>query len=374
MLDHTVIHLANVLAIAEADGTVVAAEEAVLRDVVKRLGATEADITAAYALLDHNPPYRLRAFPEPSARMAVVEDMVMMSMADGQISPHESRPLDAFLESLGYAQADIDMIVRRVRTRLAKISTVPLPQSVPPPPFKPPPFKPPSIKPPSIKPSHKVSVPAQTQAQAAEKPAARPLPPDPRVDDTVDVPEVEVEPADLTPLWQACAHCRGKSPAGTSYCFGAPEGPLNPWGCRLTDMPWADDAPWLRLGRFRDSTTFVFDRDAIATLLRQRLVVVSECPFLLPGFAYEALAALPARATVGERWRPHVVPASAPGATRLTITTYAHGCARQSAVLADGVTPTSDYDARLLIRRTVCRTGAAVDLAVLDVRNPGGRS
>ena len=356
MNDQTVIHLANVLAIAAADGAVDAAEETVLRDVVARLGAGERELAAARALLARRSPYQLQAFEEPAACMAVIEDMVMMSLADGKVTPHESRPLDAFLEGLGYAQADIDMVVRRVRARLGKI-------------LRPPPLRP---SPPPLKPPARAASPALPRRDEP-----RPAPPDPPAAPT-PADDARGEPAPSPPApaapWKACARRRADAPDAACYCFGAPEGPLNPWGCRLAGMPWDDGAAWFRLGRFRDAETFVFDRDAIGARLRQRLAAAAGCPFLLPGFAQSVLEVFPSRATLCGRWRPHAAPAADPGAPRVTVRTYPHGCVRQTRVPADGLTPAGDRDARLLIRRTVRRTGAAVDLAFLDKREKEGRT
>ena len=171
----------------------------------------------------------------------------------------------------------------------------------------------------------------------------------------------------------ACAAAREASPAGACYCFGHPEGPLNPWGCRLVEMPWSADAPWFRLGRFRDDDTFVFDRQAISTHLETRLRTVADCPFLLPGFASAALAFLPSRASTTGRWTHHLAPRTTPGDSAVTVTirTYRHGCGQRAAARSDGLSPTDDRDARLMIRRTVRRLRAPVDLARLDERTGG---
>jgi hypothetical protein len=137
-------------------------------------------------------------------------------------------------------------------------------------------------------------------------------------------------------------------------------------------MAWTDDAPWLRLGAFRDDDSFVFDREAIGRHLRQRLAAVADCPFLLAGFAEHARSALPSRATTAGRWRHHLASqTTVSSAVPVTIRTYRHGCSRQVVALSDGLSPTDDRDARLMIRRTALRTHAPLDLAQLDERQGG---
>jgi hypothetical protein len=55
-------------------------------------------------------------------------------------------------------------------------------------------------------------------------------------------------------------------------------------------------------------------------------------------------------------------------AVPVTLRTYSHGCVRQSVALSDGMSPTDDRDARLMIRRTAMRMGAPLDLDLLDER------
>jgi hypothetical protein len=131
-------------------------------------------------------------------------------------------------------------------------------------------------------------------------------------------------------------------------------------------MSWTADADWLRLGRFRDGDTFVFDREAIAARMRERLANAAGCPFLLAGFAQQAAVALPALATTMGRWRHHLVSQTTPAATAVTIRSYSHGCRREVAAWADGLAPTDDRDARQMIRRTARQTGTAIPLNLLD--------
>ena len=377
--DTTIIHLANVLAIAESDGTLSEKEHGALCEVMLRIGADEADLDAARDRLEREAPYRLQPLSDPADNMRMIENMVLVALADGHVSPHESQPLEAFLSNLGFVQADMDMIVKRVRVRLRSIPAMPSPPPLP-----------------ARRRESTAPTPAPASRQTGTKVAPKPPPlPTPRkpalprpparsqaapiATPSLPEPASEAAPAGraadaLTPV-ERCAQKREASPVGACYCFGSPEGPLNPWGCRLLEMAWAADASWFRLGQFRDNDTFVFDREAIADCLRQRLSVVAECPFLLPGFAEAALAELPSRATTAGRWRHHLASQTllTMSAIPVTIRTYRHGCGQHAVARSDGLSPTDDRDARLMIRRTVRQRCAPVDLAVLDGRQ-GGQS
>lgn len=389
--DTTIIHLANVLTIAEADGTLSEKEYGALCEVMLRIGADENDLDAARDRLEREPPYRLQPLSNAADNMKMVENMVLVALADGHVSPYESQPLEAFLSSLGFVQADMDMIVKRVRVRLRTIPPMPL---LPPPPTNRRPDamrangkgghvdrvvpaiasrqtgKKVTPKLPPLPPPPRRTVQPQPPAQAQAAPTAAPVPPEP-AHEAVTTPRDVQAP---TPVEQ-CAHRREASPAGSCYCFGCPEEPLNPWGCRLIDMPWSNDAPWFRLGHFRDNDTFVFDHEALSDCLRRRLSTVANCPFLLPGFAEAALETMPLRATTTGRWRHHLASQTllAASAMPVTIRTYRHGCGQHAVARSDGLSPTDDRDARLMIRRTVRQRRAPVDLTVLDKRQ-GGKS
>ena len=369
----TIIHLANVLAIAEADGALSDVENGALHDIMFRIGADEADLDAARALLTRGEAYPLQAFSDPVTNMQMIENMVLVALADGQVSPYESQPLEAFLSGLGFAQADMDMIVKRVRVRLRGIQ--PYRPPAPPAPRErrrtfgrvPAPAVP--VAPPPVPSPVPSSVLSPGGAPREAPPPERRPPPPPTEDDARQPPGATAPTPQPASSLDACAAARGASTEGACYCFGRPEGPLNPWGCRLLEMPWSAGAPWFRLGRFRDDDTFVFDRQAIAACLGPRLRAVADCPFLLPGFAEASLAFLPSRASTAGRWIHHLAPRDS--AVPVIIRTYRHGCGQHAAARSDGLSPTDDRDARLMIRRTVRRLRAPVDLARLDGRTGG---
>ena len=145
--------------------------------------------------------------------------------------------------------------------------------------------------------------------------------------------------------------CRAESEHPETYCFGMPNGPVNPWGCRLSHMPWEPGAPWLELGRFRDDATFIFDKHAIADMLTAHLASVLNCPHLDTEFTEAAFDCLPARAHIGPRWHYRPADGDDPDAVTVRTTHYVHGCAVSTTLTVDGVDPIGTRDAMKIIRQ-----------------------
>jgi hypothetical protein len=357
-------YLANILAVALADQQISRPETMAMRDVLGRLGAGDDLLQAARDLLDREGAYALTPLADPADGMRNIEDMVLLALADGALQPDESALIEGFLSDLGFAQADMDMIVRRTQTRLRDLglavtvggatrrerARVAEAKRNPPPPPPPPP--------PPLPSRHAAPVPEVSRAL----PVAATVAPVPAVPAASPV----IPPSGLPEKLAACVQRRAQAPEGACYCFGLPDRPLNPWACRLLDMDWTPGAAWLRLGRFRDDETFVFDGDAIRAGLQERLAGVAACPYLLAGWAMRACASLPSRASTAGRWRHRVAPAGASGAVTVSVRTYRHGCARSETLTADGLEPTDGRDAWRMIRRAAQQAVTAADLKRLQ--------
>ena len=152
--------------------------------------------------------------------------------------------------------------------------------------------------------------------------------------------------------------CRAASEHSETYCFGIPDGPVNPWGCRLSHMPWEPEAAWLGLGHFRDEATFLFDKHAIAERLTAHLASVLSCPHLDTEFTEAAFDGLPARAHIGPRWQYRPANANDPDSVTVRTTHYVHGCAVSTTLTVDGVDPIGTRDAMKIIRQAGRRLSA----------------
>ncbi|MDT8390567.1 MAG: zinc-ribbon domain-containing protein [Lentisphaeria bacterium] len=85
------------------------------------------------------------------------------------------------------------------------------------------------------------------------------------------------------------------------YCFGVDEDRLNVWGCRQAKMDWTSWAKWFAYGKFRKKDIFVFDKDRIRHELETNLYKVRFCPCLRPDLISTVLDILPNEVRVSER-------------------------------------------------------------------------
>jgi uncharacterized tellurite resistance protein B-like protein len=365
-------YLANVLCIAKINDTVAPAESIVVRSIIHRIGATQQDLVAAGKLLSSG-NFGVQVSESLALRMDNLQDMVMVALADGDVSETEGAPIEKLAKAMHYSQADIDLAVTRAKHALAKIG-VSTSGTLPAPPI-------PSPKTAKREPRSRKSstrrrswrdeitkaksvppLPDPTPAKAAPKPASVSAP-EPTVSSTE--PEETLEavhhvapppPGPAATRAQACAACRATCKTPTAYCFGAAEGPVNPWGCRLSGMLWEQDAVWLSLGHFRDDVTFVFDKRLIAKRLASNLADVLDCPHLDTAFTEAAFDCLPERVCIGIRWQYQKVVETDAEGTTVRQTHYIHGCAVSSTAKVDGVDPVGTREALKIIRKAAKRT------------------
>jgi hypothetical protein len=378
---HRPAYLANVLCIAKVTGDVASTESLVLRSIVHGIGGTRDDVLAAGSMLAGG-HYQLQIPETPAARIANLQDMVMVALADGDLSPLESDPIEKMAKAMGYGQTDMDMVVTRARNALQRIGRHPKSFSREDEPFRgpilekediaeleePPPLptQPPPLPEPEATPSEAAEPvpppepePAEPEPPAAGVKAAAPA--EQKVEE-VPVPTSPKQPeratvSDALPTSvKLCMQCREASEHPETYCFGIPDGPVNPWGCRLSQMSWEPGAAWFELGHFRDDATFVFDKHAIAERLTARLASSLNCPHLDTRFAEAAFDCLPDRAMIGPRWQYRPADPDDENATPVRTTRYVHGCAVSTRVYATGVDPIGDQDALRVIQKASRRT------------------
>lgn len=362
-------YLANVLCIAKVTGDIASTESLVLRSIIHGIGGTRDDVATAGTMLADG-HYQLQVPGSPAVRLANLQDMVMVALADGDLSPLESKPIEMMAKAMGYAQADMDLVVRRAQNALQRIgrrkgpltgedgpvrisieeeeSADPEEPSSPPPIPSAPPTPPPAEPAPEPEPvapeTEEGQVPApEPEPVAVETPSSAPT-----AQDDIGEPAADSSlPANV----EACMQCRAESEHPETYCFGIPEGPVNPWGCRLSQMPWEPEATWFELGHFRDDVTFVFDKHAIAERLTAQVVTALSCPHLDTAYTEAAFECLPDRAVVGPRWQYRPAESDDPDATTITTTHYIHGCALSATLSTSGVDPIGTRDALKIIHK-----------------------
>ncbi len=370
-------YLANVLSIAKIDGEVSQAESYVLRKIIHRVGGTQQDLISAGKLLASG-SYTLRLADSAQERMDNLQDMVMVALSDGDASPQETAPIERIAAQMRYTQADINLAVRRAELELKKLKQVkaprkptpkthrsPAPPPIPAKPSPPIPAKPPPpipeapreavCKEPKPVPKDKILNHETPEEQSPSDREIQPLAPEP--EPTVDAIEAN-PPAQATTVSsdlisstiKHCMECRSASDNPTAYCFGLPEGPINPWGCRQSKMPWQADAIWLGWGHFRDDVTFVFDKKTIVARLAANLTDALNCPHLDTEYTETAFDCLPSRATIGERWNYRKADTADEDADALSVNQYIHGCTLSTHMSVSGVDPIETRDAEIIIR------------------------
>lgn len=373
-------YLANVLSIAKVDGAVPPPASKALQSIIKRIGASDQDLADAARLLASG-KYKVHLSREPSESMSNLQDMVMVALADGNVSPREAAPIERAAKVMDFSQADMDMAVRRAELALKQMGvTDVLPSKPPPVPATAPP--PPAPKRPRTTMPLESPPPLKSEAIPGPPPESPPEPePEPAPEDATEAPPVPppVMTHPAAPVTaagggqgparvKACAACRESSEEGTAYCFGRPEGALNVWGCRLAGMDWAPGAMWMELGHFQDDETFVFDKQAIADRLGANLAGVLECPHLSVAYTEKTFDMLPSKVAVRGHWRYRDADPGDPDTVTVRVTEYVHGCAVAVSKRVSGLEPRNTREAEKVIRRALRATGRD-DVALHDLRS-----
>lgn len=179
MITEKVAYLANVLTIACADGRLSRREEGILHVIAESIGASEADIEEAKSLLMRG-DYRLIPLKVTAERLQNIEDMVMVAMADGSLSGHETTPIESFTDALGLTQKEMDSIVTRAQQRLRNKEFQAAPRRTirrrGPTPTQAPRYHPKAPKPPPTPPQPPAVPPVPPRARQPSPPKPPPLP------------------------------------------------------------------------------------------------------------------------------------------------------------------------------------------------------
>ena len=371
-------YLANVLSIAKVDGAVPPPASKALQSIIKRIGASDQDLADAARLLASG-KYKVHLSREPSESMSNLQDMVMVALADGNVSPREAAPIERAAKVMDFSQADMDMAVRRAELALKQMGVTdvlpskppPVPATAPPPPA---PKRPRSTMPLESPPAATPVVPLEPEIKPEIEPELEPEPVVVSEAPPVPPPVMTHPAAPVTAAGggqgparvKACAACRESSEEGTAYCFGRPEGALNVWGCRLAGMDWAPGAMWMELGHFQDDETFVFDKQAIADRLGANLAGVLECPHLSVAYTEKTFDMLPSKVAVRGHWRYREAETGDPESITLHVTEYVHGCPVADVKQVSGIEPIGTREAEKVIRKALRAAGRSdVDVQAL---------
>lgn len=115
-------YIANVVAIAEADGQMAEQEQNALAFVRQKNGLSEADAQAALRLVQAG-DYKITPVGCYSDKIRNLEDMLLVSLIDGDLSSREKRMMLAFAKALKLSQDQINMILAETKQCVSRITT-----------------------------------------------------------------------------------------------------------------------------------------------------------------------------------------------------------------------------------------------------------
>lgn len=144
-----------------------------------------------------------------------------------------------------------------------------------------------------------------------------------------------------------CAERRETAYRPIEYCFGKDENRLNPWGCKQANMDWSDWAKWFCYGRWEKAGMFGgkvkwrFDKERIRHELSTNLFRFRFCPHLRTDLADAILKYLPETITpeTDRNWGFHKSFDETPGAVKVVEKEDAGGFTYKNEYWADGVSP-----------------------------------
>lgn len=116
-------YLANLLAIAYADGALSAGEDAELNQVLTRIGASTRDLDTAFKLVAAG-NYQGQLAGTYSEQVANLEDMMRVCMADGDIEDPEQQWITYFAGLIGLDQTQVDKLFQNLNASI-RLTTQP---------------------------------------------------------------------------------------------------------------------------------------------------------------------------------------------------------------------------------------------------------
>jgi hypothetical protein len=161
-----------------------------------------------------------------------------------------------------------------------------------------------------------------------------------------------------------CAEQRTRAYRPTEYCFGKDENRLNPWGCKQARLEWNEWARWFSYGRFERAgilrtIVWVFDKARIRHELMTNLHRFRFCPHIRPKLIDAVLLALPDRVEVTNKgpWKYGQSHEEVPGSIKIVEKTKSDGFEFTNEFYADGVRPKGLGQIEEILRRAFLEAG-----------------
>jgi hypothetical protein len=144
-----------------------------------------------------------------------------------------------------------------------------------------------------------------------------------------------------------CAEQRNSAYRPIEYCFGKGDNQINPWGCKQIRFDWTEWARWFSYGQFKKSGVFkntytwVFDKDRIRHEVMTNLHHYRRCPHLRPDLVEAVLKALPEEVEISPAsgWKYGRAYEEVPGSIKVVEIENSSGYEFKTEYFADGVRP-----------------------------------
>jgi len=119
--EQKVLYLANVIAMARADGQLSPVEEAAIEVVQKSIGARKTELNKAFSQAEKD-----QFQPAPvgfwSNKIKNLEDIIYVSMIDGVVDNNEKKLLLSFAKQIQISQDQLNLIISDVKNEIATMA------------------------------------------------------------------------------------------------------------------------------------------------------------------------------------------------------------------------------------------------------------
>ena len=144
-----------------------------------------------------------------------------------------------------------------------------------------------------------------------------------------------------------CAAQRTTSYRPVEYCFGKDENRINPWGCKQARLDWVEWSEWFSFGSWEKGGllgpkyVWRFDKQRIRHELATRLYRFRHCPFLNTTLSEVVLRLLPDTVSPekDKNWKHNRNYEEVPGAIKVSIQEKMDGYTFDQEFWSDGVRP-----------------------------------
>jgi len=396
-------YLANIIKVIRADGVLSPREEAIYTEICREMKAQRKEISAAEKLaIDEK--YIMQPVGRFSDKIRNLEDMIIVSLADGNIEIKEKDLVIQFAKQIGITQEQINLILKECKVRIEKhgVGSVCSKCNA---------FIPPAAK---FCPGCGAAVEEQKANKQLEFNYPREGIAVEFAESTSATFETALKVASSAPDFQKCVRnnkqwylavwpitqfmnavelaenlkgirnrkvyidgvltaqeevfgfvwClenRKKAFKPEHYCFGIDSdgNQMNLWGCIQMQMGWNSWEEWLSFGHFKGKDLFVFDKERILHSLKVNSQKVRFCPFLRPRLIDAVFELLPDTVRVDMRscWKYRESYNESPNSIKVTIKENTDGYTFTREFYADGVQPVGYTVAKEILTAAFHKSG-----------------